>query len=94
MGLGTQRRRQKALKDVWAKVRDRLRSLHKLYNVHGDVRDVNVLVRNAAVAKTEPDVLLVGWEWTGTQKLLVLSATYPLADEYYGHQAFGRRLSR
>lgn len=60
--------------DVWAKVRDRLRSLHELGYVHGDVRDVNVLVRNAAVAKTEPEVLLVDWDWAGKK----LSATYPL----------------
>ncbi|EPT02467.1 hypothetical protein FOMPIDRAFT_1047827 [Fomitopsis schrenkii] len=54
-----------AMEDVRAKVRDGLRSLHEPGSVHGDVCDVNVLMRNATVAETEPAVLLVDWDWAG-----------------------------
>ncbi|KAH9914680.1 uncharacterized protein B0H18DRAFT_1215836 [Fomitopsis serialis] len=62
-----------ALEHVRAKVRDGLRSLHKQGYVHGDVRDVNVLVRNATAPKTQPAALLVDWDWAGEKS----SARYP-----------------
>ncbi|EPT02464.1 hypothetical protein FOMPIDRAFT_1118376, partial [Fomitopsis schrenkii] len=67
------KRRVLALEDVRAKVRDGLRSLHERGSVHGDVRDVNVRVRNATVAETEPAVVLVNWDRAGEKSF----ARYP-----------------
>ncbi|RPD56968.1 hypothetical protein L226DRAFT_468014 [Lentinus tigrinus ALCF2SS1-7] len=46
-------------------VRARLGLLHEEGFVHGDVRDVNVLVRNDDAPANRPDILIVDWDWAG-----------------------------
>ncbi|EPQ53377.1 hypothetical protein GLOTRDRAFT_17241, partial [Gloeophyllum trabeum ATCC 11539] len=45
-------------------VEHKLALLHEAGYVHGDVRDVNVLVCGAD-GSGEKDVLLVDWDWAG-----------------------------
>lgn len=64
-----------SLKAAQEKVMSGLARLHEAGFVHGDVRNVNVLVRNEDAPKSEPDVLLIDWDWSGHQS----EATYPRA---------------
>ena len=56
-------------------VKARLSELHDAGFVHGDVRNVNVLVRNKSATSVPPgrDVLLVDFDWAGP----IGEATYP-----------------
>ncbi|EPQ56756.1 hypothetical protein GLOTRDRAFT_128693 [Gloeophyllum trabeum ATCC 11539] len=47
-------------------VREVVDKLHNDGFVHGDVRDVNILVRNAA-SDGQPRILLVDWDWAGRE---------------------------
>lgn len=64
-----------SLKAAQEKVMSGLARLHEAGFVHGDVRNVNVLVRNEDAPESEPDVLLIDWDWSGHQS----EATYPRA---------------
>ena len=48
--------------------------LHGAGFVHGDVRDVNVLIRNDGAPAGCADVLVVDWDWAGREG----EAKYPL----------------
>jgi hypothetical protein len=61
------------LMEVQRQVKTSLTALHKSGYVHGDVRDVNVLVRNAKESEDDPYTLLVDWEWAGP----IGNTTYP-----------------
>lgn len=63
-----------SLKAAQEKVFECLALLHQAGYVHGDVRDVNVLVRNED-APESGDVQLVDWDWSGE----VSETTYPYA---------------
>ncbi|KAJ6557425.1 hypothetical protein B0H10DRAFT_2120931 [Mycena sp. CBHHK59/15] len=56
-------------------VKQVLRSLHQANYVHGDVRDVNVLVCNNRLSANRSRILLVDWDWAG----LSGEVTYPVA---------------
>ncbi|KAI0713704.1 hypothetical protein C8Q76DRAFT_732298 [Earliella scabrosa] len=75
MGSPQERREADAasLEHAQQAVMNGLRRLHELGYVHGDVRDVNVLVRNKDAPCTRPDVLLVDWDWAGLES----DARYP-----------------
>ena len=51
--------------EAQAQVRAKLELLHQGGFVHGDVRDVNVLVRNEGAPAGSPDILIVDWDWAG-----------------------------
>lgn len=55
-----------------AQVKEKLAELHNVDYVHGDVRSVNVLVRNKNTPRG-PDVLLVDFDWAGREG----ETTYP-----------------
>ncbi|KAI9064172.1 hypothetical protein FKP32DRAFT_1591594 [Trametes sanguinea] len=64
------------LEEIQEKVLAGLALLHERGFVHGDVRDVNVLVRlQDAPLESGPDVLLIDWHWSGPSA----TATYPYA---------------
>ncbi|KAF8184607.1 hypothetical protein K438DRAFT_1598250 [Mycena galopus ATCC 62051] len=52
--------------EVMTRVRAALEPLHAAELVHGDVRDVNVLVRNA-MSDGSADIILVDWDWAGKE---------------------------
>ncbi|CDO72926.1 hypothetical protein BN946_scf185002.g111 [Trametes cinnabarina] len=53
------------LEEMREKVLTGLSRLHENGVVHGDVRDVNVLVRNEdAPSESDRDVLLIDWDWS------------------------------
>ncbi|EJF56104.1 hypothetical protein DICSQDRAFT_175214 [Dichomitus squalens LYAD-421 SS1] len=54
-------------------IKTKLAELHRGGFVHGDVRDLNVLVRDKSTATIGPDVLLVDWDWAGVKA----EARYP-----------------
>ena len=54
-----------SLKLAQEKVKSQLGVLHERGFVHGDVRDINVLVRNDDAPESDPDVLIVDWDWAG-----------------------------
>ena len=54
-----------SLEAAQQQVRTRLGELHDGGFVHGDVRDINVLVRNDDVPASRPDILIVDWDWAG-----------------------------
>lgn len=57
-------------------VKQALQCLHQAKYVHGDVRDVNVLVRKPGrLSVDRPQILLVDWDWAGVSG----EATYPIA---------------
>ncbi len=60
-------------RDMAGRVRDALRQLHEAGFVHGDVRDLNVMVRRASAPTTLPEFQLVDFDWAGA----VNEATYP-----------------
>ncbi|RPD54184.1 hypothetical protein L227DRAFT_589055 [Lentinus tigrinus ALCF2SS1-6] len=54
-----------SLADAQKEVKSRLQLLHDRGFVHGDVRDVNVLVRNEDAPGNRPNILIVDWDWSG-----------------------------
>ncbi|KAI0758072.1 hypothetical protein C8Q74DRAFT_295609 [Fomes fomentarius] len=64
-----------SLKVAQEKVIRCLALLHQAGYVHGDVRDVNVLVRNKDAPPESEDVQLVDWDWSGEES----TTTYPYA---------------
>ncbi|KAJ7102529.1 hypothetical protein B0H15DRAFT_815035 [Mycena belliarum] len=57
-------------------VKQALQRLHQARYVHGDVRDINVLVRKSDRPSVDrPQFFLIDWDWAG----LVGEAVYPIA---------------
>ncbi|KAI0708169.1 hypothetical protein C8T65DRAFT_576351 [Cerioporus squamosus] len=54
-----------SLEAAQEQVKNKLGLLHDKGFVHGDVRDVNVLVRNDDARADCPDILIVDWDWAG-----------------------------
>ncbi|KAF8125061.1 hypothetical protein K438DRAFT_1648882 [Mycena galopus ATCC 62051] len=52
--------------NVMTRVTTALQNLHRAGFVHGNVRDVNVLVRNA-MSDGSADIILVDWDWAGKE---------------------------
>ncbi|KAF9477289.1 hypothetical protein BDN70DRAFT_862125 [Pholiota conissans] len=62
-----------SIDDIRRLMLDKLSALHNRQFVHGDVRDVNILVRKDGAAGEGPVIMLVDWDWAG----VVGKARYP-----------------
>ncbi|RDX53028.1 hypothetical protein OH76DRAFT_1399616 [Lentinus brumalis] len=54
-----------SLEEAQDEVKAKLAHLHDKGFVHGDLRDVNVIVRNEGVSGDDPGILIVDWDWAG-----------------------------
>ncbi len=62
-----------SLEEARDEVKAKLTHLHDEGFVHGDLRDVNVIVRNEGVSGDGPGILIVDWDWAGREG----QVTYP-----------------
>lgn len=75
ISLAEAKSREFDVQGIQGKVKQVLQLLHEAGYVHGDIRDVNVLVRKPSshLPEDRPPILLVDWYWAGISG----EATYP-----------------